>query len=41
MIQNKKGNHPLRWNERRTVVICEGYDQYQVMVDGSRRLTGK
>jgi hypothetical protein len=29
--QNQSGNHPLRW--------AEGFDQFQVMVDGSRRLT--
>ena len=39
MIQNQRGNHPLRWDKRGTVVKCEGFDQYQVMVDGSRRLT--
>ena len=39
MIQNQRGNHTLRWDKRGTVVKCEGYNQYQVMVDGSRRLT--
>ena len=39
MIQNQRGNHPLRWDKRGTVVKCEGHDQYQVVVDGSRRLT--
>ena len=39
MIQNQRGNHPLRWDKRGTVMKCEGFDQYQVMVDGSRRLT--
>ena len=39
MVQNQKGNHPLRWDKRGTVVKCEGFDQYQVMIDGSRRLT--
>jgi hypothetical protein len=39
MIQNQSGNHPLRWDKRGTIVKDEGFDQYQVMVDGSRRLT--
>ena len=39
MVQNQRGNHPLRWDKRGTVVKCEGFDQYQVMIDGSRRLT--
>ena len=39
MVQNQSGNHPLRWDRRGKVVKCEGYDQYQIMIDGSRRLT--
>ena len=39
MVQNQVGNHPLRWDKRGTIVKCEGFDQYQVMIDGSRRLT--
>jgi hypothetical protein len=39
MIQNQSGNHPLRWDKRGTIMKAEGFDQYQVMVDGSRRLT--
>ena len=39
MIQNQSGNHPLRWDKRGTIVKSEGFDQYQVIVDGSRRLT--
>jgi hypothetical protein len=38
-IQNQTGNHPKRWDKRGVIMKCEGYDQYQVMVDGSRRLT--
>jgi hypothetical protein len=30
---------PLRWDKRGTSIQCEGFDQYQVMFDGSRRLT--
>ena len=39
MVQNQVGNHPLRWDKRGTIVKCEGFDQYQLMIDGSRRLT--
>jgi hypothetical protein len=39
MVQNQSGNDPLRWDNRETVMKCEGFDQYQVMIDGSRRLT--
>ena len=39
MVQNQTGNHPLRWDKRGTIVKYEGFDQYQVMIDGSRRLT--
>ena len=38
MIQNQSGNHPLCWDKRGTIV-AESFDQYQVMVDGLRRLT--
>jgi hypothetical protein len=38
-IQNQLGNHPRKWDKRGTVVKVEGFDQYQIMVDGSRRLT--
>jgi hypothetical protein len=39
MIQNQSGNHHLRWDKRGTIVKAEGFDQYQVIVDGSRRRT--
>jgi hypothetical protein len=39
MVQNQSGNHPLRWDKRGTVMKCEGFDQYHVVIDGSRRLT--
>ena len=39
MVQNQSGNHPLCWDKRGTIVKSEGFDQYQVMIDGSRRLT--
>jgi endo-beta-N-acetylglucosaminidase D len=39
MVQNQSGNYPLRWDKMGTVMKCEGFDQFQVMIDGSRRLT--
>ena len=39
LIQNQTGNHPKRWDKRGVVASCEGFDQYVVIVDGSRRLT--
>ena len=38
MVQNQSGNHPLRWDKRGTVMKCEGFDKYQAMIDGSRKL---
>ena len=38
-IQNQTGNKPKRWFSTGTVVECLPYRQYQVMVDGSRRVT--
>ena len=38
MVQNQSDNYPLRLDKRGTIVRCEGFDQYQVMIDGSRRL---
>ena len=39
LIQNQSGNHPRRWDKRGEVVEVLGFDQYQVRVEGSRRLT--
>ena len=39
MVQNQTGNHPNRWDRRGMVMKEEGHDQYQVLIDGSRRLT--
>ena len=39
LIQNQSGNHLRRWDKRRVVVEVLGFDQYQVRVEGSRRLT--
>ena len=39
IIQNQTGNYPLRWDKTGTVIKIKGYDQYQVMTHGSRRLT--
>ena len=38
-IQNQIGNHPLKWDKRGKVVEVKEFDQYVVMVDGSRRVT--
>ena len=38
-IQNQTGNSPLRWDKTGVVLEAKGYDQYKVMVDGSRRIT--
>ena len=38
-IQNQSGNYPLKWDKRGKVVGVKGFDQYEVMVDGSRRIT--
>jgi hypothetical protein len=38
-VQNQTGNNPKRWDKRGVIMKCEGYDQYHVMLDGSRRLT--
>ena len=38
-IQNGGGNSPTRWDLRGKVVRYNGYDQYDVMVAGSRRIT--
>ena len=40
MIQNQRGNNPRRWDKRGVVVVeVLDYDQYQVRVEGSRKLT--
>ena len=39
LVQNQSGNYPLRWDKRGKILKCEGFDQYQVLIDGSRRLT--
>ena len=38
-IQNQSGNYPKKWDRRGTVVENKGFDQYRVMVEGSRRVT--
>ena len=37
IVQNQTGNHPNRWDKRGVVIKVEGNDQYQVLIDGSRR----
>ena len=38
-VQNQTGNTPKRWDKRGVVVESKGHDQYDVRLDGSRRLT--
>ena len=38
-IQNQVGNHPRRWERTGTVMEVRDYDQYNVKVDGTGRLT--
>ena len=38
-IQNQSENYPQKWDKRGVVVEVKGFDQYVVMVDGSRRVT--
>ena len=38
-IQNQAGNTLKRWDKRGVVVAGKGHDQYEVRVDGSRRVT--
>ena len=38
-MQNQTGNHPNRWDKRGVIIKVEGNDQYQVLIDKSRRLT--
>ena len=39
VLQNQRGNKPLRWDRSGVVVECKPYDQYVVRVHGSNRLT--
>ena len=39
MVQNQAGNQPLRWSKRGVVVQVLPNRQYQVRMDGSRRIT--
>ena len=38
-IQNQSGNYPKKWDKRGRVVEVKEFDQYRVMVEGSRRVT--
>jgi hypothetical protein len=38
-VQNQRGNTPKRWDKHGVVVASKGHDQYDVRLDGSRRLT--
>ena len=39
MIQNRAGNNPNKWDHRGVVTNVLPFDQHEVLVDGSRRLT--
>ena len=39
MVQNQYGNYPLKWDRSGTVVEVLPFNQYRVMIDGSRRVT--
>ena len=39
IIQNQLGNRPRQWHKTGVISKFNGYDQYEVMVDGSRRIT--
>ena len=39
MIQNQTGNYPRRWDKTGVVIKAKGFDQYQVMTHGSRKIT--
>ena len=38
-IQNKSGNHPIKWHNTGIISECLPNRQYHVIVDGSRRIT--
>ena len=38
-VQNQSGNYPKKWDKRGKVVEIKGFDQYRVMVEGSRKVT--
>ena len=39
LVQNQTGNHPTKWDKSGLIVEVLPFDQYMVIVDGSRRLT--
>ena len=39
LIQNQLGNRPRQWHKTGTVFKANGFDQYEVMMDGSRFIT--
>ena len=39
LIQNQLGNRPRQWHKTGTVFKVNGFDQYEVMMDGSRIIT--
>ena len=39
IVQNQTGNHPLRWDKTGKVIKVRSFNQYEVMMHGSRRIT--
>ena len=39
IVQNQSGNYPKRWDKTGTIVAPGDFDQYQLRMDGSRRIT--
>ena len=39
LVQNQEGNKPLRWDRTGTITQSKEYDQYEVKMDGSGRLS--
>jgi hypothetical protein len=39
IVQNQTGNHPLRWDKTGKVIKVRAFDQYDVMMHGSRKVT--
>ena len=39
LVQNQDGNKPLRWDRTGTIIQSKEYDQYEVKMDGSGRLS--
>ena len=38
IVQNQTGNHPLRWDKTGKVIKVRAFDQYDMMMHGSRKV---